>query len=95
MKQEIKEEVKRHIESVSITDKDVVLLKGEWDTDMIQEMSKQLDHLGVHVLIVVTPYDTMDFSKMGIRDFYEMIKATEKVLGLNADLYEDDGVIGD
>ena len=95
MKFEIKEEVKRHIESVAITDKDLVLLRGDWDYDMVQEMSKQLSDLAIHTLIIVMPDDRMDFSKMPISTFYDIMKATEKCLGLNAELYEDDGVIGD
>lgn len=95
IKSEIKEEVKRHIESVTITNNDLVLLRGDWDYDITQEMAKQLGDLKIHTLIIVMPDDSMDFSKMPINTFYDIMKATEKSLGLNAELYEDDGVIGD
>ena len=95
MKPELIKEIKRHAETLRITDQDVILLKGDWDYDMIQEMARQLVTLKIHSLIIVMPDDSMNFSKMPIGTFYDIMKATEQRLGLNAELYEDDGVIGD
>ena len=94
MKSELVGEVKRHVESLTITNKDVVLLRGNWDTEMIQEMLEQLNALGIFTLLIVLPTYEMDFSKMGIADFYDMLKECEQRLGLNEKLH-DDGVTGD
>ncbi len=90
------DEVKRHAEKLHLQDNDVVLLKGSWDSKMVEQMAVYLNKFKIKALLVVIPNDEMDFTSMPIKDFYNMMKACEQQLGItNEVVISTDGVSGD
>ncbi|RLI66889.1 MAG: hypothetical protein DRO67_00560 [Candidatus Asgardarchaeum californiense] len=89
------DEVARSIEKMTFSNNDIVLLKGEWENEYVQELANQLTAMNIRALIVCLPKDSTDLSIIPIKEFYELLKYTEERLGLNQDKYEDDGVVGD
>ncbi len=90
------DEVKRHAEKLHIQDNDVVLLRGSWDSDMVEQMAIHLSDLEVKALLVVLPNKGMDFTSMPIKDFYHLMKVCEEQMGCNSEVViSTDGVSGD
>jgi len=85
------QEIERHLETVTIHNNDVVLLKGTWPVEMVEQMAENLNAMNLKALLIVLPNDSMDFSTMSIKDFYNMIKACEKQMGMGS-AGVDDGV---
>ena len=94
-----KEHIELMVEKANIANNDVVLLKGEWPTPMVEQMAGRLQELGIKTLLVVLPENELKFETMPIEDFYGLLKACEKQLGFTSEGESEnsytDGVSGD
>ncbi len=70
------------LEKFDVQTGDVVLLKGNWNQELLGEMAKNLDKLGINALLLVLPNDSLKLEKLPIDTFYKVMKECERRLGL-------------
>lgn len=73
------------------SEKNMLLLTGDWDQAMVETMAQHIDKMKARTLMVVVPGD-LKLESMPIAEFYGLMKACEKQMGLTP---EGDGVSGD
>ena len=86
-----KEAYDRELTKISPTEKDIIILKGDWSHDEIQNLAGVANGKGINSIIVVIP-DDKALETMPINDFYYLLKQVEKKKGIIPD---PDEVCGD
>ena len=72
----------REIAKLEITDKDIVVLKGDWNTDTIQHLSVLMNAKKMNSILIVLPKGNKEISSMPLDQFYKLMKEVENRLGL-------------
>jgi hypothetical protein len=89
----MKQQMEKQLDKISPTEKDIVLLKGEWTHDEIQGLAGLANGKGINSILVIVP-DDKSIETMPVDDFYYLLKEVEKKR-FGGKTPESDGVCGD
>lgn len=88
-----KDRIEKQLDKISPTEKDIVLMKGEWTHEEIQGLASLANGKGINSILVVVP-DDKALETMPVDDFYYLLKEVEKKR-FGGKTSKSDGVCGD
>ncbi len=91
--EEGKKFLKLEIEKIELKPTDMLILKGQWEQDMIQQLGILMNNKNMESILLVLPNDKADIEAMPLNQFYSLMKDIEKRLGLSK--YDGDSISGD